>query len=133
MGNKVETGKIGWIDITVEDATGLRDFYARVVGWEAEDVGMGDYSDFNMTLPGSGEPAVGVCHARGGNAELPPQWLIYIVVADADASAAICIEQGGRILVGPKAMGGGRFCVIEDPSGAVAALYQPPPEPAAAA
>ena len=69
MGNTVETGKIGWIDITVDDATGLRDFYARVVGWKPEDVGMGDYSDFNMTMPGSGEPAAGICHARGGNAE----------------------------------------------------------------
>jgi len=126
MGNTVETGKIGWIDITVDDATGLRDFYARVVGWKPEDVGMGDYSDFNMTMPGSGEPAAGICHARGGNAELPPQWLIYIVVPDVDASASICAEHGGKILAGPKAMGEGRFCVIEDPSGAVSALYQPP-------
>ena len=27
-----QTGKIGWIDITVDDAAGLRDFYAAVVG-----------------------------------------------------------------------------------------------------
>ena len=130
MGNTAETGKIGWIDITVENAPALRDFYARVVGWRAEDVGMGDYSDFNMTMPGNGEPAAGICHARGGNADLPPQWLIYIVVPDVAASAAICAEQGGKVLVGPKAMGGGHFCVIEDPTGAVAALYQPPPDQA---
>jgi hypothetical protein len=39
----------------------------------------------------------------------------------------------GKILVGPKAMGGGRFCVIKDPSGAVSAFCQPPPEPDPAA
>ena len=31
-----EIGKIGWIDITVDDAEGLRDFYAKVTGWKAE-------------------------------------------------------------------------------------------------
>jgi predicted enzyme related to lactoylglutathione lyase len=123
---ETETGKIGWIDITVDDAEGLRDFYAKVVGWEPENVDMGEYADFNMTMPDSGTPAAGICHARGSNTELPRQWLIYIVVVDADASAAKCSENGGKVRMGPKDMGGGRFAVIEDPSGAVAALYQAP-------
>jgi len=123
---KTEAGAIGWIDITVDDAEELRDFYSKVVGWKPEDVSMGDYADFNMTMPGTGIPAAGICHARGGNAELPRQWLIYIVVRDADSSAAICTANGGKVLVGPREMGGGRFAVIEDPSGAVAALYQAP-------
>lgn len=121
-----ETGKIGWIDITVDDAEGLRDFYAAVVGWKPEEVSMGDYADYNMTMPASGTPAAGICHARGGNAELPRQWMIYIVVPDTAASAVACTANGGKVLVAPKAMGGGQFAVIEDPSGAVAALYQPP-------
>jgi len=126
MSDESEIGKVGWIDITVDDAEALRDFYANVTGWKAENVDMGDYSDFTMTMPGSGTPSAGICHARGGNVGLPAQWLIYIVVADADASAAACAEHGGKVLVGPKDIGGGRFAVIEDPSGAVAALYQAP-------
>ena len=74
----------------------------------------------------TGTPAAGICHARGSNAELPRQWLIYIVVPDAAASAAACTANGGKVLVGPKNMGGGKYAVIEDPSGAVAALYQAP-------
>jgi len=126
MSTQNEPGGIGWIDITVDDAESLRDFYAEVAGWRPENVSMGEYDDFNMTLPGSGKPAAGICHARGGNAELPAQWLIYITVADVDASAENCNALGGRVLVGPRAMGGGRFAVIEDPAGAVAALYQAP-------
>jgi len=126
MSDESEIGKIGWIDITVDDAEGLRDFYATVTGWRPENVDMGEYSDFNMTMPESGTPSAGICHARGGNAGLPAQWLIYIVVADADASVAACTENGGKVLVGPKDIGGGRFAVIEDPGGAVAALYQAP-------
>lgn len=120
------TGRIGWIDITVADAESLRDFYAAVAGWQPECVSMGDYDDFNMSLPGSGEPVAGICHARGSNAELPAQWLIYITVDDVDTRAETCEALGGKVLVGPRAMGGGRFAVIEDPGGAVAALYQAP-------
>ena len=36
-----------------------------------------------------------------------------------------CVDNGGRIIVGPRALADGRFCVIEDPGGATAALYQP--------
>ena len=120
-----DVGTIGWIDMTAADADGLRDFYKAVVGWDTEDVSMGDYSDYVMKTPEGGNGVAGVCHARGSNAELPPGWLIYITVADVEASAAAVTEHGGRILVEPRGLAGGRFCVIEDPGGSVAALYQP--------
>jgi len=44
----------------------------------------------------------------------------------ADISEDACIANGGKVLVGPKPMDGGIIAVIEDPSGAVAALYQAP-------
>jgi predicted enzyme related to lactoylglutathione lyase len=119
-----QTGKIGWIDITVDDATGLAGFYADVVGLSPDAVSMGDYDDFNMTMPASGEPVCGICHARGSNRDLPGGWLVYFVVDDVAASAAACAAKGGTVLVEPRSLAGGRFCVIEDPSGAKAALYQ---------
>ena len=51
-------------------------------------------------------------------------WLVYFVVEDVDASASACIAKGGKVIVEPRALAGGRFCVIEDPGGATAALYQ---------
>ncbi len=123
---KPETGSIGWVDLTVEDAERVRAFYARVVGWRPSPVDMGGYSDFNMCAPGSGTPTAGVCHARGANADLPPQWLIYLIVEDLDASVAGCRELGGEVIAGPREMAGqGRYCVIRDPAGAAAALFKP--------
>ena len=75
-------GSLGWIDLTDDDAEGLRDFYAQVVGWKPATVEMAGYCDFTMIEPETLEPAAGICHARGANAGLPPQWLIYIVVED---------------------------------------------------
>jgi predicted enzyme related to lactoylglutathione lyase len=119
-----DIGKIGWIDMTVDDASGLRDFYKAVVGWEVEDTSMGDYNDYTMKAS-DGTAVSGVCHARGGNASQPGGWMIYITVADVDASAAACTANGGKLLIEPRGLAGGRFCVIEDPNGATSALYQP--------
>ena len=121
---KPEVGSVAWTDLTVADAEGVRDFYAAVVGWKPQAVGMSDYSDYMMCAPGSGTGVAGVCHARGVNAGLPAQWLVYIVVDDVDAAAARCEAKGGRVLVRPKPLGGGRYCVIQDPAGAVCALSQ---------
>jgi uncharacterized protein len=125
MGSTNNVGSIGWIDMTTSDAGGVRDFYRAVVGWEAEDVDMDGYADYVMKMPGSGDGVAGVCHARGSNADLPAGWLIYITVADVEASAAACVEYGGKVLVEPRGLAGGRFCVVEDPGGSAAALYQP--------
>ncbi len=110
--------------MTVGNAEEVKDFYAAVVGLKTEDVSMGDYDDYTMTMPSSGIPVCGVCHARGDNAELPSGWLIYFVVAHVEESAAACTANGGKVLIEPRALAGGRFCVIEDPGGATAALYQ---------
>ena len=123
MSNNI--GKVGWIDMTVDDAGGLRDFYQTVVGWNVEDTSMGEYSDYTMISPDDNAAIAGICHARGTNAELPGGWLIYITVADVAASAAACIANGGQLVVEPRGLAGGQFCVIKDPSGATAALYQP--------
>lgn len=119
-------GTVLWRDLTVADADRVRDFYTQVAGWEWQPVDMGGYSDFNMVAPGTLEPVAGICHARGPNADLPPQWLMYIIVDDVDRRAAESERLGGRIVSGPRTMGGGRVSVIADPAGAVCALYQPP-------
>lgn len=116
-------GAIAWFDLTVPNAVAVRDFYAAVVGWVPEPVDQGGYADANMVLPVGGTPVAGVCHALGENADLPPQWLAYLVVADLDASIRTCVDRGGSVVAGPKGESpGGRFCVIRDPAGAVAAL-----------
>ena len=117
-------GQIGWIDLTVPDSEAVRDFYEAVTGWTPSPVAMGDYQDYCMNAS-TGQSVAGVCHRRGQNADLPPVWLIYIVVADLDEAIRQCESRGGKIVRVTKDMGGGsRFCIIQDPAGAVAALYE---------
>lgn len=122
---------MSWFDLTVPNADAVRDFYRAVVGWAPTPVEMDGYNDYCMAPPGAEAPAAGICHARGSNANLPPQWLIYITVADLAASLAACEKGGGKIIAPVRDMGGAKMAVIQDPAGAVAALYQPPSAPAA--
>jgi uncharacterized protein len=119
-------GSIIWTDLTIPDAEAIREFYANVVGWTFTPVSMGKYTDFQMNAPATGEAVAGICHARGMNAGLPPQWLVYISVEDIEGCVKRCKEMGGSIVVSPRPMGpNGSFCVIKDPAGAVAALFCP--------
>ena len=118
-------GSVGGVDLTVRDADRVQRFYEDVAQWRVSPLEMGGYSDYLMLPPGGRKPVAGVCHKRGVNAKLPPVWMIYIKVPDLDASLKRCQELGGKVLVKPAAMGAGsRYAVIEDPAGAVCALYQ---------
>lgn len=117
-------GQVGWFDLTVPDAESLRASYQQVVGWNAEAVEMDGYNDYYMKPPGADMPVAGICHARGSNASLPAQWLLYITVANLEESLRACEAAGGKALTQPRAAVLGRFAVIRDPAGAVCALYQ---------
>lgn len=113
--------------MTTENADQVSDFYAAVAGWKREAVSMGEYSDYNMTAP-DGSPAAGICHKKGVNSDIPGGWMIYIVVADLDASLAECEARGGRIVRPAQAMGPmGRYAAIQDPGGSHCMLFQAPP------
>lgn len=118
-------GSIMWTDLTVPDATAVSDFYKAVTGWEREGLHMGDYEDYIMKGP-EGNPVAGICHAGGQNRNIPPQWMIYITVADLDASIAQCEALGGKVLSDKRAGGNNMFyCLVQDPVGAHFMLYGP--------
>ncbi|MCD6063584.1 MAG: Glyoxalase/bleomycin resistance protein/dioxygenase [Flavipsychrobacter sp.] len=114
-------GDIVWTDLTIPNAESVKDFYKDVVGWDVDPLSMGEYDDYVMkTAEGTG--VAGVCHARGTNANIPPQWLVYVAVPDVEGSAKRCVEMGGKVLDGPRKMGNKDFACIQDPAGAVLAL-----------
>jgi uncharacterized protein len=119
------TGSIIWNDLTVKNAEEVSKFYSEVVGWSREPVNMGEYHDFNMNRPKDDAISAGICHAKGTNANLPPQWLIYIAVDNIEESVKRCKELGGKIISPVKLVKGyGKYCVIKDPAGAAAALFE---------
>jgi uncharacterized protein len=117
-------GAINWMDLTVENAEGVRDFYRKVVGWKSMDVDMNEYNDYCMMSPEDDQVRTGICHAQGVNAGIPPQWIMYVNVANLDESLDAAIKNGGQLVNGPRQMGEARYCIIQDPAGAVVGLFQ---------
>jgi predicted enzyme related to lactoylglutathione lyase len=119
-------GCISWLDLTVSDASATRDFYRQVVDWSVQDIEMEDgserYADYNM-LGGDGNPAAGVCHARGVNLGLPPTWMIYLPVGDLAESLRRVREGGGKVIKETRGTDGEyAYAAIQDPVGACLAL-----------
>lgn len=121
-------GCISWLDLTVADASTTRDFYSEVVGWSVEEVEMEDgdgrYADYNM-LAADGNPAAGICHARGANQDLPPVWMLYLPVGDlAESLARVQEAEGTVIKLSHGTDGEIAYAVIQDPVGVCLALVQ---------
>ena len=117
-------GAVTWMDLTTQDADGIRDFYKNVVGWKSMDISMGKYNDYCMQSPDDDVVRTGICHSRGSNATIPPAWIMYINVANLDESIAQVINGGGDVINGPRKMGEkARYCIIKDPAGAYCGLF----------
>lgn len=114
-----KSGRVVWMDLTVPNADEVSEFYSKVVGWDILGLDMGGYKDYCMNDPRTGETIAGVCHARGVNAHLPPQWLIYLNVENLEESLQAVEANGGKVLGNKRSDGkGGHYCLVQDPAGA---------------
>lgn len=123
---KFNQGTINWRDLTTDKAEELREFYQSVVGWTSQGLDMKDgeeaYQDYVMK-DSAGNSVAGICHSRGGNTGVPPQWIVYISVENVDESVENALKLGGKLLKEYKSKEGNLiYAMIEDPAGAVFAL-----------
>jgi hypothetical protein len=98
-------------------------FYSQLLGWELKD---GEVAPMIYTEIKVGEQSIGGMYQmtpEHGNA--PSHWMPYVAVEDVEASARRVEELGGKVCVPPTDIPNvGRFCVINDPSGASLSLIK---------
>ena len=111
-----EQGAFSWFELTTTDVRAAESFYSRVFGWTMEPwTGEGTY-----TLIKVNGKEVGGMVTGSVTSPKPCGWGIYVTVTDVDETAAKVPEFGGKVLLEPTDIPRvGRFCVIEDPQGAV--------------
>ncbi len=114
-------GSIIWKSLIVKDASALAEFYSQVVGWRTSLHDMETYHDFNV-MALNGEVVTGICHARGSNAGVPGQWLLYVLVEDLEECLRTSAMHGGTVVHGPRMLGHSKMAVIQDPDGAILGL-----------
>jgi predicted enzyme related to lactoylglutathione lyase len=116
-------GAFCWNELAATNLETAKKFYTELLGWrlkESKAAGM----IYNEIVAGDRE--VGGMYqmtAEFGNA--PSHWMAYVAVDDVDAKAKQVTELGGKVCVPPTDIPNvGRFCVINDPTGATISLIK---------
>ena len=117
-------GTFCWNELMTRDAAAAEKFYSELLGWKMADSGM---PGMKYTLIKAGEKDAGGMMEMPPEIpkEVPPHWMGYIAVDDVDSLVEKTKELGGTILFGPQDIPQvGRFCTIQDPTGAVVSLIK---------
>ncbi len=120
-------GTFCWAELGTTDSAAGKRFYAGLFGWSFKDTPMGPDADYTM-FEIEGKPVAGLYQqdpqqqAQG----IPPNWLAYISTESADRMAERTRELGGTVIMEPAdVFDVGRMTLIQDPSGAVVAFWEP--------
>ena len=121
-------GKPCWYELSTSAGNlgAAEEFYRRVFGWSFADSGM---EGFEYHLASSdGDMVAGAMETPADASGVPPHWLVYFGVDDADRAAADTGAAGGRIWMEPADIPGtGSFAVLADPQGAAFGILAPVP------
>jgi predicted enzyme related to lactoylglutathione lyase len=112
-------GALCWNELASHGVEASVTFYGELFGWTAERMEASPMEYF-VIKNADGRTNGGIRAAMG---EEPPYWLVYFGAEDAAGSVSKATELGGKQLVAPMEIGPGRFAVVQDPQGAVFALY----------
>jgi uncharacterized protein len=119
-------GTFCWVELGTTDGAAAKTFYTQLFGWNFEDYPMGPDGVYTMLKLDDKEVAalyelMPDMRAQG----IPAHWLSYVSVTDVDESAAKAKAEGATLLKEPfDVMTVGRMAVVQDPTGAVFALWQ---------
>jgi predicted enzyme related to lactoylglutathione lyase len=120
-----DPGAMCWNELMTPDTDGAGKFYTNLFGWSTETLDMGEMGVYTMWTRGEGRPGGGMMAIKPEMGPIPPHWLLYFAVPDTNAAHARALELGGKSLVAPTDIPtAGRFAVLQDPVGAVFAIYK---------
>jgi len=119
-----EVGEWIWAQLLSRNADKAAAFYAGLAGYvpvEAESAA----TSRSLLLTRDGYARASILQIPPGHDELPPDWLLYVRVADVSKASASAERLGGRVLLAAQpGLYEGRVAVIADPGGAPVGLLQ---------
>jgi uncharacterized protein len=124
-------GSFCWLELASTDQTAAKSFYSSLFGWTPSDMPLGPDQFYTIfRLDGRDAAAGYTMFAEQRSQGIPPNWMLYISVASADDDAKRAKAAGATVLKDPFDVGeSGRMAVLQDPTGAVFAVWQPNKHP----
>jgi len=123
--DKPAFGEFCWNELMTSDTRKAQAFYSSLLGWTTQEHDMGEMT---YTMFMAGDKSVGgmLQIPKDKRDKIPPHWMSYISVKDVEETLKKAKDLGAIIKVPVTSVEGmGRFIVIEDPSGAHIAFWQP--------
>jgi predicted enzyme related to lactoylglutathione lyase len=113
-------GALSWNELSSPDIDASVQFYSGLFGWRTNEMDFGGQKYVVVSVGERGNGGI-----RGPmTPQEPPNWLVYFGSADADATVAKASELGGNVLAPAMDLNDQmRIAVLQDPQGAVFALY----------
>jgi len=120
-------GSFCWIELGTTDQPAAKSFYGSLFGWTPSDMPMGPGDFYTIFQLEGRDAAAGYTLRPDQRAQgVPPNWMLYIMVASADASAKRAKELGGTVIVDAfDVFDAGRMAVLQDPTGAFFTVWEP--------
>ena len=119
-------GSFCWVELGTTNASAAKTFYNALFGWQSQDMPMGP--DQVYTMLNLGGKTVGAMYNLDKNMQqmgIPPHWMLYIAVSNADQASAKAKTLGATVMKEPfDVFDAGRMAVIQDPAGATFCIWQ---------
>jgi len=112
-------GALSWNELATPDIDASAKFYGELFGWKFESF-EGMQMPYMVIQTADGNSNGGM---RGAMENEPSYWLVYFGTANIEEGMASATELGATSLAGPMDIGAGQIGVLQDPKGAVFALY----------
>lgn len=108
-------GAMGWNELYTNDLQKAQDFYAKLFGWTYES--MEDMPEYKL-IKNNGRLNGGMMAITPEMQGMPPCWMVYFSVKNADESCKKVAELGGKVMM-TRTISVGKIAGISDPSGAM--------------
>jgi predicted enzyme related to lactoylglutathione lyase len=116
-------GTFCWTELATTNLETAKKFYTELLGWKLKE-GQAAGMIYNE-ISASGREIGGMYQMGPEEGNAPSRWMAYVAVEDVDAKARQVEELGGKVSMPPTDIPNvGRFCVINDPTGAAIALIK---------
>src|SRR4051794_27622657 len=102
MSMTMKPGSFCWFELATPDQSGAKAFYESLFGWTSADMPIGPSDLYTIFKHGGRDAAAAyTMRAEHRQAGMPPNWLVYVMVDDADAAAARAASLGANVGVKP--------------------------------
>ena len=124
---KHEPGAFCWFELATTDQNAAKKFYTSLFGWSVNDSPIGPDDFYSMfKLDGRDAGAAYTMRKEQRAQGVPPHWMLYISVPNADQAVTKAAHLGATVLAPAfDVMDIGRMAVIQDPTGAIFSLWEP--------